>query len=100
MSDTIFTWAVSDLERNVADGKVTTVHYAVNAFSDTYSAGAYGSLDFDGKITTPFPELTHRQVVGWVMGALGGEKMTSICETLQARLDEQRAPTTIAGVPW
>ena len=100
MSDTTFTWAVSNLERNVADGQVTTVHYTVNAANDTYSAGAYGSLGFDGEITTPFSELTESQVVSWVLEALGDEKVTSVCEALQAQLDEQRAPTKAAGVPW
>ena len=100
MSDTTFTWAVSNLERNVADGRVTTVHYTVNASDDTYSAGAYGSLGFDGEITTPFYELTESQVVSWVLEALGEEKVTSVCEALQAQLDEQRVPTKAAGVPW
>jgi len=100
MSDTTFTWAVSNLERNVADGQVTTVHYTVNASNDTYSAGAYGSLGFDGEITTPFSELTESQVVSWVLEALGEKKVTSVCEALQAQLDEQRVPTKAAGVPW
>ena len=100
MSDTAFTWAIANLERNTADGKVTTVHYTVNASDDTYSAGAYGSLGFDGEITTPFSELTESQIVGWVLESLGDEKVTSICEALQAQLDEQRAPSKAAGVPW
>ena len=97
---TAFTWAIANLERNTADGKVTTVHYTVNASDDTYSAGAYGSLGFDGEITTPFSELTESQIVGWVLESLGDEKVTSICEALQAQLDEQRAPSKAAGVPW
>jgi hypothetical protein len=100
MSDTTFTWAISNLERNVADGKVTVAHYTVNAANETYSAGAYGSLGFDGDITTPFLDLTESQIVGWVMDALGEEKVTSICEALQSQLDEQRAPSKAAGVPW
>jgi hypothetical protein len=43
---TAFTWAIANLERNTADGKVTVAHYTVNASDDTYSAGAYGSLGF------------------------------------------------------
>jgi hypothetical protein len=97
---TAFTWAIANLERNTADGKVTTVHYTVNASDDTYSAGAYGSLGFDGEITTPFSELTESQIVGWVLESLGDEKVTSVCEALQAQLDEQRAPSKAAGVPW
>ena len=97
---TAFTWAIANLERNTVDGKVTVAHYTVNASDDTYSAGAYGSLGFDGEITTPFSELTESQIVGWVLESLGDEKVTSICKALQAQLDEQRAPSKAAGVPW
>ena len=100
MSDTTFVWAIANLERSVGDGKVTTAHYTVNASNDTYKAGAYGSLGFDGEIATPFSELTESQVVSWVLEALGEEKVTSVCEALQAQLDEQRAPSKAAGVPW
>ena len=31
---TTFTWKVANLERNLADGRVGTVHYTVNALSD------------------------------------------------------------------
>jgi hypothetical protein len=108
---TTFTWKVANLERNVADGKVYTVHYTVNALSDTvdpnsesggfYSAGAYGSVGLDGEVTTPFENLTEEVVVGWVKEALGGEeKVAEIEAALQAQLDEKVAPTKAAGVPW
>jgi hypothetical protein len=102
MSDTTFVWAVANLERSVSDGKVTTAHYTVGAKSSdgAYGSGAYGSLGFDGEITTPFSELTEEQIVGWVKDALGEEKVTEIEAALQAQLDEQRAPKTAAGVPW
>ena len=102
MSDTIFTWAIANLERNTADGKVAVAHYTVSAQSGdkAYTSGAYGSLGFDGDIATPFPELTEVEVVGWVKDALGEEKVTEIEQALQSQLDEQRAPKTAAGVPW
>ena len=107
---TTFTWKVANLERNVADGKVYTVHYTVNALSDTvdpnsesggfYSAGAYGSLGFDGEVTTPFENLTETVVIGWVKEQLGAEKVAEIQAALQAQIDEKVAPTKAAGVPW
>jgi hypothetical protein len=108
---TTFTWKVANLERNVADGKVYTVHYTVNALSDTvdpnsesggfYSAGAYGSVGLDGDVTTPFENLTEEVVVGWVKEALGGEeKVAEIEAALQAQIDEKVAPSKAAGVPW
>ena len=102
MSDTTFAWAVGNLERNTADGKVTVAHYTVGAKSadGVYGSGAYGSLGFDGEITTPFSELTEEQIVGWVKDALGEEKVTEVEAALQAQIDEQRAPSKAAGVPW
>lgn len=102
MSDTTFTWTIGNLERNTADGKVTVAHYSISAKSgdQAYGSGAYGSLGFDGDITTPFSELTEEQIVGWVKDALGEEKVTEVEAALQAQIDEQRAPSKAAGVPW
>ena len=100
MSETTYTWAIANLERNTSDGKVIVAHYTVSAKNDTYSAGAYGSLGFDGEITTPFSELTEQQIVGWVKDALGEEKVIEIEAALQTQLDEQAAPTKAAGLPW
>ena len=108
---TTFTWKVANLERNVADGKVYTVHYTVNALSDQvdpnsesggfYSAGAYGSVGLDGEVTVDFANLTEEVVVGWVKEARGGEeKVAEIEAALQAQIDERIAPTKAAGVPW
>jgi hypothetical protein len=99
-TSTSFTWAIANLERNTSDGKVIVAHYTVSAKNDTYSAGAYGSLGFDGEITTPFSELTEQQIVGWVKDSLGEEKVIEVEAALQTQLDEQAAPTKAAGVPW
>jgi hypothetical protein len=99
-TSTSFTWSIANLERNTSDGKVIVAHYTVSAKNDTYSAGAYGSLGFDGEIETPFSELTEQQIVGWVKDALGEEKVSEIELALQKQLDEQAAPSVAAGVPW
>jgi hypothetical protein len=38
--------------------------------------------------------------VGWVKEKLTEEKVAEIEAALQAQLDEQRAPSKAAGVPW
>jgi hypothetical protein len=99
---TTFTWAIANLERETADGFVMTAHYTVNANDGTYSSGAYGSVGFqrpDNLI--PFADLTEAEVIGWVKEALGGaDKIAEIEAALQSQIDEQRAPTKAAGVPW
>ena len=104
MSDTntSFTWAVANLERETQDGYVYTIHYTVSANDGTYSAGAYGSLGLErpeGELI-PFSELTEALVIGWVKDKFGDEKVAEIEAALQAQLNEQRNPTKAAGVPW
>ena len=104
MSDpvTSFTWNIANLERETDDGFVFTAHYTVSAADGTYSAGAYGSIGFERpENLVPFADLTEDLVVGWVKEALGGdEKVTEVQTALQSQIDEQRAPTKSAGVPW
>ena len=99
---TEFTWAIANLERETADGYVFCAHYTVSANDGTYASSAYGSIGFqrpDDLI--PFADLTEELVVGWVKQALGGdEKVAEIEAALQAQIDEQRAPSKAAGVPW
>jgi hypothetical protein len=99
---TTFTWAISNLERQTEDGKITVAHYTVSAKSgdEVYSAGAYGSLGFDGDVTTPYAEVSESQVIGWVQDALGEEKVVEIEAALDNQINEQRNPTQAAGVPW
>jgi len=102
MSDTTFTWAVANLERETSDGYVFTVHYTVNAADGTYTSGAYGSLGLErpeGDMV-PFADLTEEIVIGWVKDKFGDEKVTEIEAALQAQLDEQRHPSKASGVPW
>ena len=99
---TTFTWSVNTLDRELADGYVTTVHYTVNAADDAYSAGAYGSIGLERPETLiPYSELTEAQVIEWTKAALGGEeKVTEIQAALQAQIDQQRTPTKGSGTPW
>ncbi len=99
---TTFTWSIATLERETSDGYVYTAHYRVDATDNTYTAGAYGSVDFERPETLiPYSDLTEALVIGWVYNAIGGqEKVTEIEAALQAQLDEQRTPTKAKGIPW
>jgi hypothetical protein len=100
---TAFKWAIANLDRQTADGLVMTAHYTIDANDGTYSAGAYGSLGLerpDVEEMIPFAQLTEEICVGWVKEKLTEEKVAEIEAALQAQLDEQRAPSKAAGVPW
>jgi hypothetical protein len=102
---TTFTWTVNTLERTVADGIVSVVHYSVSANDGTYSAGAYGSIGLDapaeGDDTIAYADLTESTCVSWAQDKLGGaEKVAEIEAALQAQIDEQRTPTKATGKPF
>jgi len=94
------TWGIANLDRNLADGKVTAVHWTVNADDGTYSAGAYGSIGLDGEIDTPFKDLTPDIVIGWVKSHFGEDKVAEIQNALFDQLQAQREPKTGSGLPW
>jgi hypothetical protein len=96
---TTTTWNIAQMERHTADGIVFTAHYTVDANDGTYSAGAYGSIGLDAPEDNiiPYADLTPEIVIGWVQDKLNVEEIEA---ALQAQLDQQRTPTTAAGVPW
>jgi hypothetical protein len=103
MADTQYTWRITNMERETADGYVFTIHYTVTAEDGTYSAGAYGSLGLErpeGSMI-PYADLTEDQVVmEWLLPKFGDEKVQEIHAALQAQLDEQHHPSKASGMPW
>ena len=102
---TTFTWTVNTLERTVADGIVSVVHYSVSASDGTYSSGAYGSVGLDapaeGDDIIAYADLTESTCVSWAQEKLGGaEKVEEIEAALQAQIDQQRTPVTATGKPF
>lgn len=100
---TEYTWGVAQMERHTSDGIVIVVHYTVDANDGTYASSAYGSVGLEapeGNVI-PYADLTPEIVIGWVQEKLGGEeKVAEIEAALQSQIDQQRTPTTAAGVPW
>jgi len=99
---TSFSGNAANLERHTADGIVFTVHYTIDVNDGTYRASAYGSIGLEPATDSPVPyaQLSPEIVVGWVKDKFGAEKVAEIEAALQAQLDEQRAPSKAAGLPW
>jgi hypothetical protein len=100
---TTFTWAIANMDRQLADGAVTTIHWTISAHDGTYSAGAYGSIGLpepDPEAMIPFADLTPETCVQWAKDHFGEEKVAEIEAALQQQIDEQRSPSKQAGVPW
>ena len=98
------TWKIAQLDRELADGYVYTVHYTVDATDGTYSSGAYGSIGLEKPDTlVPYKDLTSDVVVGWVKAKLDAEQAGTVAKVeaaLAAQIAEQKTPTVGTGTPW
>jgi len=95
-----YTWKVNQLERDVADDYVTTVHYGVDAVDGDHSQGAYGTVSFDAT-TSPssasYGSLDEATVIGWVFNKLNKDDIEA---QLSARIELIKAPVSAVGMPW
>lgn len=103
-------WKISQCDRELADGGITTAHWRVNAEQTvgtgddavTYTATSYGTCGFtpdpESGDYTPYDSVTEAEVLGWCWA--NGVDQEAIQESLQAQLDAKITPTTGSGTPW
>ena len=97
------TFKISNLDRDTADGFVTTVHWTASKAEGDFSAGSYGTVGFtkeDGVNLIPYADLTESVVIGWVEAALGAETLAAMEAGYDAQITEQQAPSKATGKPW
>ena len=93
------TWTISQLDRNTADGFVTTAHWQATAVDGEHTASIYSTCSWaDGTVNTPYADLTQATVLGWVW-ANGVDKQATE-DALAAQIALQKAPITASGTPW
>ena len=105
-----FNWAISQCDRELSDGGITTAHWRVNAEqivgtgddAVTYTASVYSTCGFtpdpESGDYTPYADVTETEVLGWCWA--DGVDQEAIETALQTNIDLQITPTTGAGVPW
>ena len=96
---------IAQLERTLPSGVVYNIHYRFDLTDGDYSKGAYGTVSVTGDPNADgfvaFADLTETAVKTWVVNALGGqEKVDEIEAALQAKIEEDKNPTSAAGMPW
>lgn len=94
---------ISALDRDTADGFVTTAHWTASKTEGDFSAGSYGTVGFtkeDGVNLIPYADLTEATVIGWVEASLGAETLTAMEATMDALIAEQQVPSKATGTPW
>lgn len=97
---TTFTWAITNLDREISDGYVFLAEYSVTADSASESVSKTGSVELERpEVLIPYEDLSEQLVISWVQSELGGaEAVTAIENGLQAQLDEKAARSS--GLPW
>jgi hypothetical protein len=97
----VITWKISQLDRNAADGGVTTAHWTVTAVDGEHSASAYSTAGFTPDASAagfkPYDSLTEADVLAWVWGSV--DKDAAEASLLQ-QIEAQKAPVTLTGTPW
>ena len=94
---------IANLDRDTADGFVTTVHWTASKTLGDFSAGSYGTVGFtkeDGVNLIHYADLTEATVIGWVEAALGAETLAAMEASYDAQIAEKKAPKTVTGKPW
>ena len=83
---------------------VFNVYWRVNATDGTYNATKYGSvgvMSVAGSQFTPYNQLTHDQVIGWVQDGMGPEVVSNIYAALAIDIKNQANPLVVnPPLPW
>ena len=94
-----FNWDVSQMDRNISNGFVVTVHYNVSAVDGDFTTSTYGTVGYtqeEGNFT-PYNSLTKEQVIGWVQNSLGKDTVEA---SLADQINAQKNPVQESGLPW
>ena len=109
------TWSINDMQRNTADGGVTTVYWSCTATDDTHSecsAVEAGKLRLEPDASADgfvaYDSLTEETVLGWVYASLiegeetAAEAKARIENVRKGKVDAQVAKKTASatGMPW
>lgn len=95
---TQYTWTISQLDRNTADGFVTTAHWQATAVDGEYTASVYATASWsEGTLTVPYADLTEATVLAWVWESVDKDVTEA---ALAAQIEAKKNPVTATGTPW
>ena len=95
----MITWNISQLDRKILDGFVTTAHWQAIAIDGDVSASVHSTcLWSEGTVTIPYANLTKETVLGRIW-ANGVDKEATEASLL-AQIEVKKNPITATGVPW
>jgi hypothetical protein len=91
------TWRISQLDRNTADGFVTTAHWTCSAQDGNFSGSVYSTCSFEGELSIPYESLTEATVLQWVWAKVDKDATEA---AVLAQIAAAKAPVMAQGLPW
>lgn len=86
------------MERDVATGFVSVVHWNATATDGDYSASAYATVSWaEGTPAIPYDQLTQETVLGWVWESVDKAATEA---SLAAQIALLKNPVKATGTPW
>jgi hypothetical protein len=94
-------WKIEQLERNTADGGVTTAHWRATLTNSDNTVSNYGTVGFSPDASAEgfvaFDSLDEAAVIGWVQASVDKDTIEA---GLQAQIDALENPVSASGLPW
>ena len=92
------TWKISQLDREVSNGFVTTAHWQAEAIDGEHSASVINTCSWsEGTPTIPYSNLTEATVLAWVWESVD---KTATESALAAQIALLKNPVQATGKPW
>jgi len=92
------TWTINNLDRETADGLVTTIHWTASKVDGDFSASIVNTQALERSDSfVDYNTLTEETVLGWLWTKVDKETVET---ALEAQIDAQKAPVKASGLPW
>jgi len=92
------TWSINTMERDVATGYVSVVHWTCTAVDGEHSASAYATVSWaEGTPVVPYASLTEATVLAWVWESIDKSATEA---SLAAQIALLKNPVKATGKPW
>jgi hypothetical protein len=92
------TWTINNLDRETADGLVTTIHWSASAVDNDFSASIVNTQQLErGDSFVDYASLTQQTVLGWLWSKVD---KTAVEASLAAQIEAKKNPVKATGLPW
>ena len=103
------TWTIAQLDRNSSDDGVIVAHYRCNDSEEvgtgdnavTHYGSSYGTAGFSPDASaegyTAYDSISEADVISWVQASVDKDAIEA---SVQAQINESKAPASLSGVPW